>query len=377
LYELDEVVAALMWCVVSGRIMEAAFWCQELLETDAAAAARNALFMAWVWHFAPRAMGIGHQILTTQDRILELAVTMARSAYKWRDGSVFALIVNGYTVKSEFDRVAEWGPETHGRTPQQRTFHQALKQRKALLAWSVARTHWPTAWDWLDAPDWLQDAESRSPWPIRAVAVAAAAMTEKERAESNETTWRLPPAEIEDALLEWEALSGRRARRRYAIPVDALFWLTARGNLSYKESTAPALQDDLNTALAASDFWQTFMPADFDAKEESYEEFYDTWFPDDIPDEWSCADREKSHGGGVLQPTETPRFEKYARRWWARCDSSVMWDGVQAAIRECPQIDIARGWDTLYSEKMDEWVEQEKTWSFIPAAKRLIVSSSS
>jgi hypothetical protein len=41
--------------------------------------------------------------------------------------------------------------------------------------------------------------------------------------------------------------------------------------------------------------------------------FYEQYFPDDIPDEWSKAEKEKSHGAGVLGPVESIRMAKWAR----------------------------------------------------------------
>ncbi len=41
--------------------------------------------------------------------------------------------------------------------------------------------------------------------------------------------------------------------------------------------------------------WKHIRKAD-----EIREAFYDMYFPDDIPDEWSAKDREKSHGYGLL-----------------------------------------------------------------------------
>jgi hypothetical protein len=35
------------------------------------------------------------------------------------------------------------------------------------------------------------------------------------------------------------------------------------------------------------------------ATEDDFEAFYEEFFPDDIPDEWTAEEREKSHKGGV------------------------------------------------------------------------------
>ena len=59
--------------------------------------------------------------------------------------------------------------------------------------------------------------------------------------------------------------------------------------------------------------------------------FYDTYFPDDIPDEWSRIDQAKSHGGGVLQRGATATLADWVRRWFGDSPCSVVWGGVAKA----------------------------------------------
>jgi hypothetical protein len=51
------------------------------------------------------------------------------------------------------------------------------------------------------------------------------------------------------------------------------------------------------------------------------ESFHDRYFPDDIPDEWSTVDQQKSHGRGCLESAPEPivpviREEPVSRRIW-------------------------------------------------------------
>ena len=56
--------------------------------------------------------------------------------------------------------------------------------------------------------------------------------------------------------------------------------------------------------------------------DDTLEQFFDTYFPDDIPDEWSKEDQLKSHGRGVQEtappPPEEPqiREEPVSQRAW-------------------------------------------------------------
>jgi hypothetical protein len=54
------------------------------------------------------------------------------------------------------------------------------------------------------------------------------------------------------------------------------------------------------------------------------EEFYDTYFPNDIPDEWSAADREKSHSRGLGRDPEAA-LDKYINTIFQRSQTLGMW----------------------------------------------------
>ena len=68
-YESDEVVEALRWSVVRGRVIEAAFWCEELICSGEEAMAWGSLFSVWMEQalivapdWADRWFGVGGDI---------------------------------------------------------------------------------------------------------------------------------------------------------------------------------------------------------------------------------------------------------------------------------------------------------------------------
>ncbi len=94
-------------------------------------------------------------------------------------------------------------------------------------------------------------------------------------------------------------------------------------------------------AVAERGGWQAVRSDD-----EVREWFYETYFPDDIPDEWSRADQGKSHGGGVLQRGATATLADWVRRWFADFPCSVVWGGVagaQAALAANPRVSLEVG----------------------------------
>lgn len=139
------------------------------------------------------------------------------------------------------------------------------------------------------------------------------------------------PWQIERDWLRWDALRGRRAARVHAIPQQALHSDTTRGriptrytNVGDVREPVPLLNDGcrwwraaINRAGIQYDEETVAFPDD-----DALELFYAEHFPDDIPDEWSAADQQKSHGRGCaetapLAPTILMREEPVSRRAWA------------------------------------------------------------
>lgn len=107
----------------------------------------------------------------------------------------------------------------------------------------------------------------------------------------------------------WSSQLGRRKARVYAIPREALHAETTRGQIESKYTNIADVRDPVGLLSEGCSFWQktlreygityddatgaTIFPDD-----DVLERFYATCFPDDIPDEWSKQDQEKSHGRG-------------------------------------------------------------------------------
>jgi hypothetical protein len=66
--------------------------------------------------------------------------------------------------------------------------------------------------------------------------------------------------------------------------------------------------DEINECSLTSPYWKTRAVFTTDREKE---DFYDTYFPNDIPDEWSLKEKLKSHGPGVDCSNGAP-----LSRWW-------------------------------------------------------------
>ena len=90
------------------------------------------------------------------------------------------------------------------------------------------------------------------------------------------------------SVASWFKKQGKRSARIHAIEPRALYGLEKKAELHELYDIYPCLQD-------ATPFWQRII-AGYDLTDDNKkEEFYETWFPNDIPDEWSLEDQQMSH----------------------------------------------------------------------------------
>jgi hypothetical protein len=97
------------------------------------------------------------------------------------------------------------------------------------------------------------------------------------------------------------------------------------------------------------------------------EAFYDLYFPDDIPDEWSAADQEKSHGYGLFVSTSTElnQYNKHLRNAF----SGMGVRGLQSlAVRGRTTLE---GYGSLYEKGMGAWKEEMAKWDLRPRMKKI------
>ena len=129
-----------------------------------------------------------------------------------------------------------------------------------------------------------------------------------------------PSALAERDWATWSSNEGRRAARAQAILPTALHRGTTRGTLSPEYTNIDEIRDPTPSLLTGCRFWReavTAAGATFDATtdslqfptDEALESFYARYFPDDIPDEWSAADQQKSHGAGCATAPPSPLEE--------------------------------------------------------------------
>lgn len=344
LYREDEVVAAFRWWASRGRADDTLFWAKEMLDSGM----RYQLWesMLWVWlhtvgiadpYWLEIFCGMNDQ--TSDTAALCCAAALLRHPRERRDATVVALLGLGLAPVNDFVGQPVL-PPVEALHPAATTALKAIVQGKTAFAWSLLRPFWEdTAWTVLKAAsptaNWqslLRTHAERFPslaWSCRA---AALVLTAYPAPKPPIAPWT-PPTEWLDTVHTLEGLEPR-ARRVKIIPPACLFLTTARGRLSVIQSTEEDLMIPLEGLLHQSPFWSPLlpMPGDDDAREA----FFQNWFPDDIPDEWSPAARQVSHGRGVIpHGTPDPKIMLHAAldRWFGIFPSRV-WDGLATGLDE-------------------------------------------
>lgn len=289
-YRLDEVCAALHWAILTQRYKEIAFWCLELIDSDFASELVETLIKTWAYSYCiiykewfPEFIEVFHN----GDRDSYIGIAFALAKVSKRDNTVIAILTAGLVQREVPDRIHRL----------ELTAENAIRRKKTFLAWCLLRGKW----NWSVIPDgttksaccMLEDYMDK--WVLRAVALTLATTD----------TFELEPTQVNTVIYdevvkminEWDTLLGRRARRVYKIPVDCLLYITRRGRMSVYKDTLDELRNDVYDMYARKN---------------------PEMFPDDIPDEWSKEDQEKSHGPGVLSKTTSDKdmIEKYLRRWF-------------------------------------------------------------
>lgn len=350
LYRVDEVVAALQWCCLKGRTVEAAFWALEL----PLSAAAEALRIAWLYGFGCRALGLLPAILSDNVDPVVIATALAGKYRRLRDSSVISIL----TMRVREERLTV-GPVPAGLQPQEAFAARAAAAGKVGPVWDWLATSEEIPWDVVyGIGTWKHGEELRGTLEIlkagtsfrsaelKALVCAILCLRSTRLKESlgiqvpNEKD---PDPEIASAVQEWSALKGRR-RRVYEIPYDCLHGATERGGLEVSQSTEKEIRDlrALEKALVRSAVWSVDF-RESQTGDEEREEFYDTWFPTDIPDEWSAADRKKSHGSGPVPAGATTwTLGRWLRRWFELIPSCLIWEGV---LEGAARLDAEFEWD--------------------------------
>lgn len=279
LYRFEEVRSALLYTIRCRRYLEAIFWLEELEQSCYSGEARRLLFVAWF-------LFIGLARISWLINWCELGGT--------RDGR--QLLCIQLCSCSERD-ASLWGIITSDilASPP-----QLMKEWRETGAKNLAKPHK----DPRIGPVFLALQTDLKGYARFAHATAFGIHSWWKQIP--QTSWMPPPTNnhLKEEVESWSDLSMRK-RRLYPIPFDCLFGMTWRG---IGGDTTEELRNLTKELFQTSPYWKSKACWETD---DELEEFYETYFPDDIPDEWSLADQQKSHGAPGFGSVDSP-----LGRWW-------------------------------------------------------------
>ena len=408
-YPLDEVEAALYYTTSLNKQKNALFWAQELILSDCIGEVISVLFKSWLWNTGVTRLQWLINAYTnlsscelSHDDILLATYQLTTIHCNERDNSLWNILV--LTAKDQnkmpdtvthktppvFDTLFDETPPVFGtlsdETPpvfgtlfskkrfskkrSEQYFIRALYQGKARCAWWISQyIATDLIWNLLDEYVTYVCSEYADKYKIclsalreydkllgyksdeydliiRCAAIIAIAY------KNTENTFKPLCNEIDknntDILNSLALNVGKRRRRELEIPKECLYGTTLRGKMRKTKTTLPQLYDIIPN-LRDCPFWESTEAIIDHRDDDEIEKFYVTYFPDDIPDEWSKQDQEKSHGYGILQLNEVPNLSRYSCKYMTHCPH-LAWNTTkevntyleQLNIHECSLEVIAR-----------------------------------
>jgi hypothetical protein len=378
-YSLDEVQAALLYTTSHCSTTESLFWCQELLLSGCVGETISTLFQSWLWNTGSMRLQwlVDASKTLASEELSEDDILLAtyRLTYRTRrDNSLWNILVLTAQNPNEMpDSVTRKTPILYPSLDEKELYLiRAMYQGKARAAWWITR-HISSARTW-ELLDWfaknvhttyqeqyitcleaLKEYDKLLGYKSEeydVIVLCAAVIMMCVQPEKQEESFHPQVNEIDknnsQTLNEWSAAVGRRDRRIYQIPTSCLYGTTLRGTYKWSQNNLTQLYN-VEKYLVGCPFWDEVLVeyADVDEKgaitwlnDDKMEAFYELYFPDDIPDEWSKKDKLKSHGDGILAPSDKPNIAKYSKNFISRMPV-LAWNTTKAVNSYLDKVDIS------------------------------------
>ena len=360
LYRLDEVLSSLRWSIITHNLRETAFWTIELCESNFEQECLDMLETIWLynigfgsWFALQLIQSIYEEGSIEQEQLVEITCALAK--IKLCDATIFHLLLRGATTplswKPAFPHSKEYLTIQEG-------VEDCLKRGKLNEAWLLGRAmEVDDQWKMLEQfanelgrSETLSILKELRPcvYENLAAAYVLVSLDELVWISSQGQIENKMPKEIQDVIDDWSSETSMRKRRAMKPKPEALLYLTSRSEQTSYDSSEADIQDGLLNSLNASEYWscilEHYMTNGKWKSDEHLESFYETYFPDDIPDEWSIQSREMSHGRGLGRPLEQGRT-RFIHHTLQRSKSLELWNS------KFNEIDCTMDWTTLYSVK--------------------------
>jgi len=338
-YEQKEVCGALQYSVLNGRVREALFWVKELADSGEQVLCFRTLLETWLlfyggafpeWLAAAGEVWRGGEVCS-----FKLALNLALCERKDVSG-LYALVLQGEPV----ERICSDGSlEGYLVT--------AISQGRARCAMWAAATIGDVERIWNLLPPQVLWLKSIIQDTHLLFAVICALSTERRLLRKTvDSVWLSLSREQTEDIEYWDSLVGRRGRRMYSVPVSQLCGCGPRWQRDRYSSNLERLYNIESSISNDKDgFWYRALctsgwsvEGGWKGDDTALERFYEEYFPDDIPDEWSLEEQKKSHGFGYLREGDSVSGGRWSRTWlsshwraaaiWAQDDtvSKILWE---------------------------------------------------
>ena len=380
-YSLDEVQAALLYTTTRNIPSESLFWSQEMILSGCVSEAISILFQSWLWNTGPMRLQWLIDAWKTlasdelsEDDVLLATYKLSNIHSSQRDSSLWNILVLTTKTPNEMpDTVTRKTPPViPSEDEKELYFVRAIFQGKARSAWWISQYLDPEqVWvllDWfaenvhtayeqqyktcLEALKGYEQLLGYKSAEYDTIVRCAAVIMMCIHPDQREMSFKPLAAEIDknnsQTLNELAASVGRRDRRVYQIPSSCLYGTTLRGRSKWSQNNFTQLYN-VEKYLIGCPFWDESLTEYANVNDQGQiewhsddkmEEFYDKYFPDDIPDEWSKKDQQKSHGDGMLGPKDKPNIWKYSRNFLSKLPQ-LAWNTSKTANNYLEGVDIS------------------------------------
>jgi hypothetical protein len=334
-YYINDVKAALQYSIHKQSVQESVYWVKELMDCDNTILVQQIFFYSWFY-----SIGLGNLNILLDIHKPSLETIYALASIKQRNNTLPYMLVNGsldkpYKIKKTLYKLSKNLKHMAHSNPKIDNWVRATLYGKYLESWHHSLELWndisfqevinQIIYIKFDNPSFiinLIEAISNLDYILliyRKCAIIAILCMDDLSVEKG-----IKPLEKMDSNMNiyiecWKSTYGCRKGRAYVIKKECLYGKTARGSMTVEESNLLEIYNSEELIKGQKVYNEIInIFGSFEAfKEDSdrYDEFYDNFFHDDIPDEWSLQEQEKSHGKGILMIGEKPSFEKFFSIW--------------------------------------------------------------
>ena len=312
LYRLEEVKASLIFCLVNGKTKSALFWCEEILASECGWILGEVLLKCWIWYACPYDVTLINNIRNADydcdvdDAIIQIVMRLISAIQKGERNVIRTLTLGlrthptgGYTKKPKQeqkkteihhilsdagcrglgDRLWYYLSRNLEFAPNLRLLIRGSKKEKKILGNAIQTLIDLSAYEEFKLPT------------LAACCLIISCRSDKRKIICKKSDFDgVPNHRL--SIASWLAEQGKRTGRIFDVEPVGILGLRKQSSMQEIREIYPALKE-------GTPFWKRIASAYDLSDDSSKESFYDTWFPNDIPDEWSLDDQNKSHGNAA------------------------------------------------------------------------------